>query len=51
MNAMGTLSNLDLFGLLMTAAMLFALPLAWLAGRDDPVKEGLARRRHECSWN
>jgi hypothetical protein len=28
------LSNFDIFGLWMTAAIVFALPLAWLEGQD-----------------
>ena len=44
---MSTLSNLDNFGLWMVAALVFVLPLAWLAGRDDPVERAVRRRRED----
>ncbi len=44
---MSELSNLDILGLWMTVALVFALPLAWLAGRDDATERAVQVRLEE----
>jgi hypothetical protein len=46
---MSALSNLDIFGLWMMVALVFALPLAWLSDRDDATERALRVRREEFS--
>ena len=41
---MSALSSLDIFGLWMTAALIFSLPLAWLAGQDDSTERAVRGR-------
>ncbi len=41
---MSALSNLDIFGLWMTAALVLSLLLAWLAGQDDATERAVRGR-------
>jgi hypothetical protein len=40
---MSALSNFDIFGW-MTVAVVFALPLAWVAGREDAIERAVRAR-------
>jgi hypothetical protein len=41
---MSALSNFDIFGLWMMVAVVFALPLAWVAGREDATERAVRAR-------